>query len=379
MPRLLTLTLALVLLAPVALADEPSFNGRPLSGWLTMLKEDPTARKRRAAVVALGQIAGMDKTEFGNAIGAVGRALRDDADPAVRRQAAAVLGQQPVEDSTIVLGDLTTAVRLEKDPTVRREVAVTLGRFGKLAKQAVPALTGALADKDAGVQTAAADALGRVGADAAPAAPELLKLVASADAGVKRAATFALGRVEPADKPPVAAALVGVLKSAGDNGLRREAITAIGLLGEAECEVVPALAGQLKDKAAEMRLLTLDSVGKIGPAARRLEPQLTELFRTDPDPAVRRVSLRTLVKGLGTDAKQLVPAMAERLAADTDFEVRAAIAQEFGSLGVDGEAAIPALRKAQRDPQVRVREAAVAAIKQIDRAKKSLSIEPKKS
>ena len=73
MPPLFTAIVVLLLVSP---ADEPQFNGRPLSGWLTLLKEDPTARKRRAAVVALGQIAAGSKAEFDTAIGAVGRALR---------------------------------------------------------------------------------------------------------------------------------------------------------------------------------------------------------------------------------------------------------------------------------------------------------------
>ena len=46
--------LAVLVLAGPAPADEPTFNGRKLSEWLTVLKEDETPRRRRAAVVALG-------------------------------------------------------------------------------------------------------------------------------------------------------------------------------------------------------------------------------------------------------------------------------------------------------------------------------------
>ena len=364
--------------APAARADEPTFNDRPLSGWLTMLKEDPTPRKRRAAVVALGQIAAANKSEFVTAITSVGRALQNDASPLVRQQAATVIGQQKVDDAAVVLTDLTSSLRVEKEPSVRREVAVTLGRFGKLAKQAVPALTEALTDKDDGVKAATAEALGRVGPESRAAAPELVKLAKASDKPLRQAVTFALGRIDADDKPPVAAALVETLTTATDLGLRREAITSLGLLGESQGGVVPALAAQLADKDAEVRLLTIDALGKLGPAVRGVETELLALFRTDPDKGVRQVSIRALCQGLATEASRLIPALTERLRADPDFEVRVAIAQELGGLGQSGKPGIPALRDAQRDPQIRVREAATTAIKQIDRATAKPSPEPPK-
>ena len=364
---LLPACLALALVVPRGDADEPTFNDRPLSGWLTMLKEDPAPRKRRAAVVALGQIAAANKAEFATALGAVGRAVQNDAAPAVRQQAAAVIGQQKVEDALVVLGDLAAAVRVEKEPGVRREIAVTLGRFGKLARQAVPALTEALADKDDGVKAAAAEALGRVGPEARAAAPELLKLARASDTPLRLAVTFALGRTDADDKAPVAVALVETLKAATEVGLRREAVTSLGLLGESQGPVLPALAAQLADPDAEHRVLTIDALSRLGPAVRGVEGELLALFQTDPDKGVRQVSLRALCRGLKTDAVRLIPTLTRRLEADGEFEVRVAIAQELGALGADGKTAIPALRAAQRDPQIRVREAALAALKQVER------------
>ncbi len=369
---------AVALAGPPGRADEPTFNDRPLSAWLTMLKEDPTPRKRRAAVVALGEIAAANKSEFVTALSAVGRALQNDASPLVRQQAAAVIGQQKVDDAAVVLSDLTTAVRVEKEPSVRREVAVTLGRFGKLAKQAVPALTDALGDKDDAVKAAAAEALGRVGPEARTAVPELLKLAGAADKPLRLAVTFALGRTDADDKLPVAVALVETLKTATGVESRREAITSLGLLGESQGGVVAALALQLADPDAEHRVLTVGALGKLGPAVRGVEAELLALFRTDPDKGVRRVSIRALCQGLATEAGRLIPALTERLQADPDFEVRVAIAQELGGLGENGKAAIPALRAAQRDPQIRVREAAAGALKQIERAGVKPTTEPVK-
>ena len=54
--------------------------------------------------------------------------------------------------------------------------------------------------------------------------------------------------------------------------------------------------------------------------------------------------------------------------ADPAFEVRVAVAEELGALGSAGKPAVPALRTAQRDPQIKVREAATAALKSIERS-----------
>ena len=139
-----------------------------------------------------------------------------------------------------------------------------------------------------------------------------------------------------------------------------------------------ALAAQLADPDAEHRVLTVEAIGKLGPAVRGVEVELLAMFRTDPDKGVRQVSIRALCKGLTTEASRLMPALTERLQADPEFEVRVAIAQELGGLGESGKAAIPFLRTAQRDPQIRVREAAAAAIKQLERAGVKPTTEPVK-
>lgn len=352
---------------PAARGDEPLFNGRKLSDWLTVLREDPTPRKRRGAVVALGQIAAADKDSFATAIFAVGKAMQNDAVPAVRQQAASVLGQQKVDDAAIILLDLKNAVRQEKDPAVRREVAVTLGRFGKLARQAVPALTEALKDPDLAVKSACVEALGRVGPDAHTAAPAILEALKSNDKALTQAAVFALGRVDPEDKSACSAALVRVLKASTDVELRREAITSLGLLGDASAEVMAALTTQLSDPNPEHRILTLVAVGALGTGVKAVEAELTRILKSDEDKNVRRLCVRTWCKALGTDAVRLTPLLIERLKADVEFEVRVAIAEEFGALGPAGKPAIPALRQAQKDPQIKVREAATAALKQIEK------------
>ncbi len=365
--RSLCLVLFAGLTAAPVRADDPVFNGRKMSEWLTILKEDDLPRKRRAAVVALGQIAAANSDAVPGVLAAVGKALRNDASPAVRGQAAVVLGQMKPEEAAAAMTDLAEAVRVEKVPTVRQEVAVTLARLGKLAKPAVQPLTVALKDNDPSVRAAAADALGRIGDAASAAAPELLPLLKDPEKSVRQAAVFALGRVDPDEKAPAAAALIDVLKKDPDPDMRREAVLALGFLGERSAPVVDALASVLGDKSAELRALTALTLGKFGPIVRSVEGELVKALKSDSEKDVRLNLVRTLCASYGSDAPTLIPMLAERLKGDPAFEVRVAIAEELGALGPAGRPAIPALRQAQRDPQIKVREAATAAIKSIER------------
>lgn len=355
-------------LAGMTRADEPSFNGRKLSEWLTVLKEDETPRKRRAAVVALGQIATDHRDSLGSVVAAVGRALRTDASPAVREQAAVVLGQMRPEETAAALTDLAESMRVEKESAVKREVAVSLARLGPVAKPAVQPLTAALKDADPTTRAAAADALGRVGPDARSAAPELQVLLKDAQKPVRRSAIFALGRVDPEEKTAPAEALVGVLKSDSDLDLRKEALLALGFLGERSQSVVAALASVLADKNSELRALAALTLGRFGPSVQSVEVDVLKALKTDPEKGVRLNLIRTLCSGYGSEAPALIPVLSERLRDDPAFEVRVAAAEELGALGPFGKPAIPALRVAQRDPQIKVREAATSALKSIERS-----------
>jgi HEAT repeat protein len=130
---------------------------------------------------------------------------------------------------------------------------------------------------------------------------------------------------------------------------------------------VQAVAERLADPAPEVRRQAGLSLAKFGPAARPATSALTGVFRADPDKLARVYALHTLCTAYGSDAKELIPVFTGRLKTEPDFEVRVAIAEELGSMGPAGAPALPALRDAQRDPQVKVREAARSAIRQIEK------------
>ncbi|HEY2785090.1 MAG TPA: HEAT repeat domain-containing protein [Fimbriiglobus sp.] len=351
--------------------DEPTFNGRKMSDWIVMLKEDQTPRKRRAAALALGQIVADhkgEKTVEAAALPPLAKAVRSDPSPAVRGQAASILGQQPADLGAAFVSDLVECLRGEKDPAAKKEVAVALGRFGPLSRAAVLALIGALKEPDAGAKAAVADALGRIGPDAKAAAAALIPLVKDADTGVRRAAIFALGRIDPDDPGPVSAALVATMKAEKNRDLRLETVTALGLLGDRSPEAVEAIALALIEKDVDLRRQAVRSLGKLGRAAKLVTPKLKQVATSDADKDVRLDTIHTLGIAFGLEAKELIPFLTERLKADPAFEVRIGIAEDLGALGQAGKDALPALRAAETDSQIKVRAAAAAAVKQIEKS-----------
>jgi HEAT repeat protein len=367
----------LLLVPPASVpADDPEFNGRKMSAWLSMLQEDKLPRKRRAAVVALSQIvatSSLTVQDQDTIYTLIGKVMRNDTSEGVREQAANVLGQLKPDSVNAVKAaeDMVEALRAEKDLAVRRELIAGVIRFGKLAKDAVRPLTLLLKDADPATRALAADALGRFSGDAKDAIGDLLPLLKDADKSVNLAAVFAIGRVQPDDTAPAAAALIEVFKTASEMDMRREALVALGLLADHSADTLKTLTAVLADEkeAPELRRTAIVALSRFGPAVRPAEADLKAAMTKDKDKLVRLNAVRALVYGYGDQKKDLIPFLVDRLKpeAESDFEVRVAVAEELGGMGADGKPAVPALRSAQRDPQIKVRDAATAAIKAIEK------------
>ncbi len=83
------------------------------------------------------------------------------------------------------------------------------------------------------------------------------------------------------------------------------------------------------------------------------------------DQAAQRVRAVRLLPQRKTDAEKIVPAFIDSLG-DKDDDVRWGAAIGLGYFGEQAKDAIPALKKAERDPDARVREAAGVALSRID-------------
>ena len=156
-----------------------------------------------------------------------------------------------------------------------------------------------------------------------------------------------------------------------DSEIVAASIVSLGLLGEKNADVVRAVANSLRDPDPDIRQNAVLALGKFGSVTKSVEANLTDTFANDPDKQVRQYALQTLCSVYSSDGKTILPSLLTRLKADPDYEVRVAIAEEIGGFGMvfkDSKDVLNALRDAQRDSQVKVREAASLAIRQLSKS-----------
>jgi HEAT repeat protein len=352
--------------------SDPEYDGKKASVWVDTLRNDTSARKRAMAVTALGRV--WADHQYKDALPSIGRALRLDASPAVRSQAAVVIGQLKPEDARSVASDILDAIKGEKESRVRREIAAALSRFPEIAKTAVSPLTEVLKDPDATARAAAAEALGVAGPAAGDAAADLLPLLADAEKPVKLAAVIALGRIAPEDPTTVGGPLVKMLATEKDVDLKRELVTSLGLLGDKSETVVVALGGVLGDPDEESRQRAARVFGTFGTAGKPAADALLKVAGNLKEKKGLRVdAVRAFGSALGPGLRERAKDLIALLEKDPDFEVRIAIVEEFAALGhdvKDDKETIAALRRRMSDPQVKVREAAAQAIERINKPPK---------
>jgi HEAT repeat protein len=141
---------------------------------------------------------------------------------------------------------------------------------------------------------------------------------------------------------------------------RQQAFAALVKIGP---PAVPALAALLRESATwDVRWKAAEALGEIGPAARDAVPALADALRDGTQNWVVRVAaLRALARVAGADAVAPVRAALR----DRDPCVRLAAALELGGLGPPARSAAPALRRALTDEDEAVRDAAARALRRL--------------
>ncbi len=375
-------------------ADEPVFEGQPVSKWIDAAQNASSARQRALAITALGKIwvAHMDRDAMTN----IGRALRVDPSAAVRTQAALTLAGMRPADEKYFAKDLVAALGTEKVSRVRREILAATAKFPDVCALAVENLPGVLKDPDPTVKVAAAECIATAGANlkegAKSAAPGLVPLLKDENKAVRAAAIFALGRIQPDGASTLSNTMATMLGAEKDTSIKRELVTSIGLLGEKSGPVVESLGAALSDSDDEVRRRAARVLGTFGTAAAPVADKLFKTLASDKAADVRVDAVRALGSALGpAGVKSRVKDYCAQLdlTAQPAFEVRLALVEEIGALGWEhlgqyrkapDKAAqtlthevIAALRRRLADPQVNVRDAAARAIRHIE-----MKPEPKK-
>jgi hypothetical protein len=368
--------------------SDPVYEGQKVSEWINTVLKDPSARKRALAVEALGKIWIIHKHK--DALPNVCRALRVDTSASVRVQAAIVLGGLRPEDIKHGSKTLIDTLATEKESRVRKRIIAAMVKFPEVCALGIDPLIEALKDADPEVKIAAAEAIALVGTQtktmAKAAAPGLVPMLKDPDKAVRLAAVYALGRIQPEGASTLAETMAEMLGTEKDADIKRELIRSIDLLAEKSGVVVKALAVALFDTNDDIRRAAARTLGTFGSAAAPAANDLFKVLTTEKLKDIRVDAVRAFGTALGpvgvkARLKDLLPQLDP--SKQPDYEVRLALVDEIGALGwehlgkdltsadkaVKDEATetVNALRKRLADPQIKVREAAMLAVRKIEK------------
>ncbi len=365
-------------------------------GWLTM--GCPTSKNRPEVFGGIYRIRKVDgpaapdprglKMNWATARAADLVPWLDDPRPAVRDRALATLALSRASlRSNEAVSALGEAVQTGKSVRLRRNAVWALSRIGTSPPR--QALCQALADRDASVLQAAVHALGILREPGA--VQRLRQLVVQGEAPVRREAATALGLIGRAEAVP---ALLESLRSAGDEFLEHALTYAL-----IEINAPAPTSVGLSDSMARVRRAALVALDQMRDG--RLTRELVAPLLDSADPDVQRAALEVVGKRrwaadiVGLLGKWLAdprPDAARQamiggavLAFAKDAEIQARVADTLNrnatprviaillveTIGRTGLQTLPpswveALSRFLQDPDVRLRREAVAAIAALD-------------
>ena len=243
----------------------------------------------------------------------------------------------------------------------RREAAYQLEKLGPAAKPALPALIKALDDPDKQVWSYAVAAIAGLGPDAADAIPALIEDLDGRKSRGRRdrdkrqvlvRSAFALSRIGPAAIPPLIAVL-----DADDSPLRAGAAKALGGMGPAAKQAIPALRENLGHGDEVVRQESIEAIALIGPAS--VAPLIEMLGWKEP---VQRASAALALAELGRVAAAAAPALTQLLAKEGDATVRAAALSALPKVSPEPAKAVPLLIEGVKSDDNAIRHAASNAL-----------------
>jgi HEAT repeat protein len=228
--------------------------------------------------------------------------------------------------------------RVVRDPSrtvgTRVEAARMIGRLGPRGATAVPDLTAVLASlrgtEQELVQEAVIDTLGQIGYASRPALPTMARAAGRSldlDLAARRSTDLILTSSDAQDVE----ALIRQLRSR-DVSQRLRAVKAIGTLGPAARIAVPNLLEMVSDTDGDVRRSAIATIRLIVPDFRPTEAIIRALAAdlTDPDAGIRLLAVRALGR-----SGQLAAAAAstiEALRNDPDPDVRRAAVEALGRI-----------------------------------------------
>jgi HEAT repeat protein len=286
---------AVLLILPLSLSFPCRAQDAEVVRLIERLTKDESARQRRLAARALGELGSRAKA----AIPALVQAL-DDPDSTVRDEAEAALSRF----GEAVVPELVEKLK-DPDQFVRLRVVSVLGRIGPEAKAALPAVEEAKADPSPFVRAEAEKAALRIGLDA----KTLLNLLKGKDEEKRLYAIRAAGYLGHHAKP-VLPELCQLLRwdKERNKEIRREAAKSLAELGKDARDALPAMTNGLADPDDGVKLHLLAALEQLGPEARSAIPavdRVIKLAQRNRNQGLYDAAVRTLnqVKSRGPDGR----------------------------------------------------------------------------
>ncbi|MCP4352437.1 MAG: HEAT repeat domain-containing protein [Desulfobacterales bacterium] len=262
------------------------------------------------------------------------------------------------------------------DSDVRAAAVETMRKIGTASEEAIPKLVKMVIDSDEATQASAVAVLEKIGPTAIP---NLVKLLTNDDADVRKAVVDTLDRIDPQWSHGESAKeeIAHLLKKLEENfgPVRIIAVEALGSIGPAAAEAIPSLIKTLVDGDEEVRNRATGSLDKIdsewpkSKGARSSIRHFAELL-ADADGNVREAATELLEKidpkwQQNESARKAIPLFAKTLAQGLG-PVRIAAAEALEKIGPAAAKASPYLIKAMGDGDAEVRSVAVKALWKVD-------------
>lgn len=250
------------------------------------------------------------------------------------------------------------ATAKSSDVSSRQHATRALGEIGPEAKSAVPTLIAALDDSDTYVRFNAGASLLRIGKVAVPSLVESLKIEKS-----QKHILPIIIELGPA-AAEATAAVTGLLNSK-DGETQREAILAVGAIGDGARSATPQLIKFLEDKQFSFRPAAAFALGKL--AAKDAVAALKNASNDKDNHLLRLASVWALIQIDPTNEEYRKIALPELVSAlqNDNPEIRREAALALGRMGSRADSAVPALTLLLKDKNPRVRMESLVALAEI--------------
>lgn len=318
---------------PKEQGQEAEYKGKPLNAWLEQLNTRDADQQQKAADVLKNL--GPEEVPAGVAVPLLSRALqnrdivRDYGQRDTIRQALRAYGP----DAFSALAEGLQSREWQERQAAAEALGELIEGMGARGKPALAPLEGVIRkDRVREVRQAAVTALGKLGADAVPALGEALR--ADVESAVRQTAATALEKLGAAAVP----ALVEAMKSESE-GVRLMAVDTVGRIGQAGKKAGPALAGLLIEESPSMRKAVVAALYRVGIDSREMVAPLVAGLKVRDE---HRVHLIARISWLGPEAKEAAPALIALLK-DRDDEAVVAAASTLRTIGEGRKEATVAL------------------------------------